>query len=314
MKIYFLSAESKLSKKHINMLRKLGDFELALGNRLTENNLVEKVHDADVLLAGRSGVEIISKKVIENLKYLKLISIVGIGYEWIDVEAARDKDVTICIAKEGNSQSVAEHIWGMIIDLSKRITEFNRDLREKGVFDFKNYLGKEVFRKTIGILGVGSVGKRVAKIAKSFDMKVLGFSKTKKNIDGVEFTDQDTILKNSDIIAVCLPLTNDTENLISEKEIGKMKNGVIIVNCAREKIVNKSAITQAVTSRKIFAYGVETEIMQPIEKNDIYLKHPRILVTPHNAWNTKEARERTYEIAIENIQTFLKGDPMNVIN
>jgi len=314
MKIYFVSAQSQLLDYQIENIKKLGDFKMVIGDRLSPKDLVKKVHNANIILAGRSGIDKLSQEVFENLRDLKFISVVGVGYEWIDIKSAVRKGIQISIANDGYSQSVAEHTWGMILDLSKRITEFNRDLREKGIYDFKNYLGREVYQKTIGILGVGSVGKRVAGIAKSFDMKVLGFNRTKKDIDGVEFVDLDIILKNSDIIAVCLPLTNDTENLISEKEIKKVKKGVIIVNCAREKIINKKAISKAVKNGKVFAYGVETEIMVPIDKKDIYLNHPRILVTPHNAWNTKESRERTYDVAIENIKAFIEGNPKNIVS
>lgn len=181
------------------------------------------------------------------------------------------------------------------------------------LFDYSQYRGKEVYGKTLGILGLGDIGKKVARIAKGFDMRVIGINKTKKPVEGVELTDLKTILEISDIIAICPPLTSETENLISDNEFKKMKKGVVVVNCARHQIVNKEALIKAVESGKLFGFGIETEIMKPIEKDDKFLKYPNIIVSPHNAFNTEEAEIKSFDVIIENIKGFLSDKLNNIV-
>ena len=134
-----------------------------------------------------------------------------------------------------------------------------------------------------------------------------------KTVGNVKVVDKGTLIKESDVIVVCLPLTNDTKDYISEKEIESMKQGVIIVNPAREKIVNKEAVLKGVKDGKIFGYGVETTIMKEIPEDDPYYTFPNVIVTPHNAFNTIEADQRSYELVVENILRYAKGTPQNLV-
>lgn len=313
MKIYLVTSNPGLNEFQRQQLEKAGKLIALNVQKLSTTELVEQAPDAEILIAGSSGIGAISRELLEGLKQLKYITLLTVGYDWVDIEAAKDRGIPISNVKGANSESVAEHIWGMILDLAKRITEFNRDAREKGAYKFGDYRGKEVHEKTLGVIGLGDIGTKVARIAKGFDMKVIGVNKSGRPVKGVTLVDLPTLLRESDATAVCVPLTPETENMISDEQFKLMKDGVILVNCAREAIVNKEAVLNAVTCGKVFGYGVETPIMKPVPKDDPYLKYPNIIVTPHNAFNTEDAEVKTYDMAVENIQSFLKGSPQNLI-
>lgn len=314
MKIYLIKSSPVLNKNQKNKLDQLGDLSIIDAEKLSDNEVIEQAADAEIMIAGPSGIDKFSKDILQGLKKIKFVSLLTVGFAWVDLAAAKEADVSVSNIKGANSQSVAEHTWGMILDLGKRISEFDRDVREKGAYKFSNYKGKEIYGKTIGIIGLGDIGSKVAKVAKSFDMKVIGVNKSGRPVNGVELVDLSTLLAESDVIAVCAPLTPDTENMIDEEEIRQMKEGVILINTAREKIVNKNAVLKAVKSGKLFGYGIETEIMEPIPGDDPYLSHPRILITPHNAFNTEDAETKSFDLAIENIEAFIGGKPQNIVS
>ncbi len=200
----------------------------------------------------------------------------------------------------------------MILNLAKRINEFDREAR-KGEYDFSKFKGREVFGKTLGIIGLGDIGSKVARIAQAFNMKVIGVNKSKRPVNGVELVNIEELYRNADVITVCAPLNEETENLINDQAFDQMKDGVILVNCAREKIVNKEAVIDALQSNKVFGYGVETPIMQPVASNDPYYQSKNVIVVPHNGFNTVEGDIKTYQMIVENVQAFLAGKPKNLI-
>ena len=252
-------------------LEKLGELSVHNKQKLSPDEVVKLAKDSEILIAGSSGIRLISRELIEQLPKLKLIALLTIGIDWVDVDFAKQVGIVVCNIKGASSESVAEHAWGMVLDLAKRITEFDRDARIKGAFRFFDYKGVEVYGKTLGVIGLGDIGKKVVRISMGFNMKVLGLNKRKKPIEGVLLVSFDELLKESDVIVICAPLTRETDNIISKKEIEKMKDGVILINTSREEIVNKKAVLKGLESGKIFGYGVETTIMTPIPSDDLYI-------------------------------------------
>ena len=314
MKIYTFLASPSLPQEYIDKMSNLGEYIIVDSQKMPSSEIVDKYPDIEILLAAPSGMQAVDKELLEGLKKLKFISTLTVGTNWVDLEYAKKKGIPVSNAKGCNSQSVAEHTFGMILNLSKRISEFDTYVRDKGEYSFKPYKGLEIQGKTLGVIGLGDIGKRVARIAQGFDMKVIGMNKSGKKVNDVQLVDKEKLVKESDVIAVCAPLDKSTENMITKKEIEKMKDNTIIVNCAREAIVNKEDVVEAVKSGKLFGYGVDTEIMVPIEKDDLYLSHPRILVNVHNAFNTYETDEKEDEIVYQNVKAFLEGKPQNVVN
>lgn len=313
MKICFITSNPRVESVRAE-LEKLGELRIHNRQGLTPEEAVELAADCEILAAGPSGIARIGRELIDRLPKLKFIALLTVGFDWIDIDYAKSRGIVISSIKGANSESVAEHAWGMILDLAKRISEFDRDARSKGSFRFQEYKGKEVYGKTIGIIGLGDIGKKIARIARGFDMEILGINRSGRPVDNVKLVGLDELLVKSDVIAICTPLTEETKNMVTEKEIGKMKPGVIIVNTSREEMVDKLAIIEAVKRGKVFGYGVETPVMTPVAKNDPYYDNPRILVTPHNAFNTEDADLKSYRLISENIAAWISGSAQNVVS
>jgi D-3-phosphoglycerate dehydrogenase len=313
MKIYLIASTARPTKDQVKKLESLGKFFIIDAQKFSPFQVIEKAPDAEILIAGTSGVQTINKELLSGLKQLQYISLLTVAVDWVDLNAARELQIPISNIKGANSESVAEHTWGMILSLAKRITEFDRDVRSKGAYKFGDYRGKEVYGKTIGIIGLGDIGKRVARIAKGFNMNILGINESGKPVDGVQLTTLDTLLKQSDVITICVPLTPKTDNMLSDKEFTSLKDGAILINCARPEIVNKKDVLNALNKGKLFGYGIETEIMKSVSPDDEYLEHPRIIITPHNAFNTEDAEIKSFDAVIENIEGFLSGKPIRIV-
>lgn len=313
MKIYCITSQPALLQKHIDRLSSLGEFVVINGTQLTDDEVIVKAGDVDILIAGSSGIKNLSQNIINKLPNLKFIALLTVGSAWVDVTYAKQKGILISNIKGANSESVAEHTWGMILDLSKRITEFDRDVRNKGAYAFSQYKGKEVYGKTLGIVGLGDIGKKVARIAKAFDMPVIGCNKSGKLVEGIRLVTFEELIKTSDIVALCVPLTEETRQIISDAEVENMRGGVILVNCSMEGIVDKNAVLEGIRNKKIFGFGIETDIMKPVPFDDPYLQYPNIVVTPHNAFNTVDADIKSYDLMVDNVEAFIAGKPQNLI-
>jgi phosphoglycerate dehydrogenase-like enzyme len=318
MKIYIVGATKEFNLHIQNALADNGYKEVTIINapKITPKELAEKAGDCEILVASPSGFAMVSKEHIDGLPKLKLITTTSVGTDWVDVKAAKERGVIVCNEKGVNSEAVAEHCFGMALDLAKRITEADRDIRGKGEHRSLPYMfmGLELYGKTIGIIGTGDIGQRVARIAKGFSMKILGVNKSGKEVNGIELVNLEELLKRSDVIAITVPFTKATENLLSEKEFNVIKPGVILVSISREKIINKDAVLNALDSGKVGGYGFDADIMSPITKDDLYLKHPRIIITPHSASMTKEADKGYIDMTVENISAFLNGNPIRVVS
>jgi glycerate dehydrogenase len=312
MKIICIASDVSIDN-YMSPLTTIGDLIIHHKQNLTPVETIELLKDADILIAGPESVGNISAEILTQLPNLKFISLLTIGTGWVDLAFCSKKGISVSNIGGATAESVAEHTWAMILSLAKRVSEFDRASRTKGDYNFANYKGKEVFGKTMGIIGLGNIGKEVARIASAFSMKILGLHTSNIPVPGVSLVSQEQLLKESDIVALCIPLNDSTIGYISEKEIAQMKDGVILVNCAREKLVDKESLVTAVKSRKIFGYGVETDIMKEIPKDDDYYQLDNVIVTPHNAFNTVEADDRSYKVVVENIQSFLSGNPQNIV-
>lgn len=311
MKIYFLSPDATLNPNNKKKLESIGNVIYLQVNRINGSEIVNKARDAEVLLISPKAVQKLTSYFFESMPKLKHLALLSSGYEWIDVKGAIKNGVSVSCCIGANAESVAEHTWGLILNLSKRITEHDRDLHFSKNFISKKYNGVELEGKTLGILGTGNIGKLVAKIGKCLNMRVFGYNRqgiVHDNFD--QITNLAFLLKESDVVSVNLPLNKETENLIGSREIKHVKTGVIIVNTAREKIINKTAILRALKEEKIFGYGVDVE---KLSINDPYLQFPNVIVNIHNAFNTREAKQRMENLAINNIEAFAFGKPINII-
>jgi len=301
---------------------------------LTEENVSEF---ADTEIASCFIYSNFSKSVIEKLPKLKLIATRSTGFDHIDIAFCHQKNITVCNVPEYGSRTVAEHTFALILTLTRKIYQ---SINQAKNFDFNHekIRGVDLFGKNLGILGLGKIGKEVVKIAHGFGMRVFVYTRTQdetlaKNL-GFSYKSLDEILSQSDIISLHLPLTEETKHIINKKNIKKIKKGAFLVNTARGGLIETEALVLGLKEGGLAGVALdvlegEKELMEEIEiltegyqkKTDlktlvldhILVNHPNVIITPHNAFNTKEALFRILATTIKNIQGFLKGEIINVV-
>lgn len=311
MKIVTLITNADFDEEDVARLKEKGKFVKESVRKLKTHEIVERAKDADILIIGSSGVEFLGREAMEQCPKLKYITIMGVAADPMDVKAATELGIKVSNYVGVNSQSVAEHTWGMILSLSKKVTESHIAVKE-GETSFLPFLGKEMQGKTIGIVGFGEIGSRVAKIAQGFDMKVLSHTRSKKSANGVEFVELEKLLKNSDAIVLTLPHTDETDKMIGERELKMMKDGVILINPAREGLVDQEAILQALEDGKLYGFGMELNINSAPDQR--YYNYSNVLLTPHNGFFTEESEKRASRTTLENVLKFIEGNPQNLVN
>ncbi|MBD3280079.1 hypothetical protein GF389_00960 [Candidatus Dojkabacteria bacterium] len=311
MKIVTLVTNADFEPEDIERLKKYGEFDNTSVKKLTDDEIVERAKDAEVIAMGSSGVEFFSREALERLPKLRYITIMGVATDPLDLEAATELGIKVSHYVGVNSQSVAEHTWGMILSLSKQVTEAHIEVKN-GETSFMPFSGRQLQGKTIGIMGWGEIGSRVGYIAKGFDMKVLAFNRSEKQEDGVEFVGFETLLKESDVIVCAVPHTDETEGMIGEKQYEMMKEDVIFVNPSREKIVDVDATLAALESGKLFGFGMELDINNSPDER--FYKYPNVVITPHNGFFTVESEALAAKTTIDNMIAFIEGNPQNLVN
>lgn len=305
--------QSTIKQICLQRLRKLGSINLTETKSVTQNGVIKRLKDANILIISPSAITCIDNNFFNSIPELKHIALLSVGYEWIDMIAAKNHGISISTCVGANAEAVAEYTWAMILNLARKLGQIDRNVRQssQSLYDLQ---GIELLGKTIGILGTGNIGVKVARIAKAFGMLVLGFNKSKSPTRCFDqIVNLETLLRKSDVISVHLPLTPETEGLIGRKEISLMKHGAIVINTAREKIVNKQAVIEGIHQGKIYGYGLDADISSPAPSKNPYLRYENILITTHNGFNTKEAKERMMEVAIGNIEAFILGKPTNLV-
>lgn len=278
----------------------------------------------------------INKNLLDKMPKLKFIATMSTGFDHIDIEESKKRNIIISTVPKYGEITVAEHTFALIFALSRRIIE-SRDQVRKGEFSPEGLTGFDLFGKTLGIIGVGNIGRHVVRIAKGVGMEVLGYEKHENpkvaEQLGFRFVDLETLLSESDIITLHLPLLPETEHFLNEDKFEKMKKGVVIINTSRGPIIDTKALIAALDSGKVGAAGLDVLEGEPLlhEEKEIFSKElkkedimvalegrmlferPNVLITPHNAFNSKEALERILKTTEENIYGFLSGTPKNLV-
>uniref|UniRef100_A0A7C2WAZ2 Glyoxylate reductase n=1 Tax=Thermorudis sp. TaxID=1969470 RepID=A0A7C2WAZ2_9BACT len=273
---------------------------------VTEDHLCELIRDVDGLV---TGLEPVTKKVLEHANRLKVISTSGVGYDHIDVEEATRRGIAVCICAGCNNHSVAELTLGMMIGLSRRMLEADRAMRRG---EWGRFFGQELWGKTLGIVGLGRVGKSVALLARAFNMRVLAhdivWDITFANEHGISYVSLERLLQESDYVSLHVPLTPDTRYLIDERALSLMKPTAYLINLARGPVVKQSALVEALRAGKIAGAGLDVFEVEPIQDNP-FIEFENVIMTPHLGGSTQEALERTLYLSLTNVTNVLNGLP-----
>ncbi len=304
-----------VDKKSAAILESAG-FEVNYTPTLPKDELKKIIKDYHGLIV-RSQTKVTSD-IIELMDNMEVIGRAGTGVDNIDVEAATRKGVIVMNTPGGNTISTAEHSMALILSMCRNIPQANQSLRA-GKWDKKSYKGTELHSKTIGIIGLGKIGREVAIRCKAFGMKVVGYDPVlSEDIAaklGVSLIDLDSLFSQSDIITVHVPLTEETKNLISDETLKKCKDGVKIINCARGGIVDEEALVRALDSGKVSSAALDVYINEPPDLTSKLIQHPKLVSTPHLGASTDEAQEKVaLQIAEQMVDLFNETSVKGAIN
>lgn len=296
----------KIHESGIAEARKFADVDVHL--KCPPEELVKKIPDYDALIV-RSETKV-TKEVIAAAKRLKIVGRAGVGLDNIDVKAVKEKGIEIVNSPECSTISVAEHAIGLMLAFLRKIPAGEKHLRE-GKWERSKYQGNELYGKTLGVVGLGRIGREVALRARAFGMRVLGYDTNMTMEDMEEYNveyvgELPDLLKQSDIVSVHVPLTDATRNMISEKEIGLMKKTAIIINTARGGVINENALYNALREGRIKGAGLDVFENEPPAGSPL-LTLENVVLTPHLASGTEEAQIKAGTIVVEKIKNFFRG-------
>ncbi len=281
--------------------------------------LLNEVKDADGIICLLSDK--IDREVIESAKNLKVISVYAAGYDNIDVEFATKKGIAVTNVPGVLTETTADLAFGIMMAAARRIVE-GVEVEKEGSWNGWSptlLLGMDVYGKTIGIIGMGRIGKAVAKRAKGFDMEILYYSrKRKEDVEetlGARFVSLEELLKLSDFVVITASLNESTQRMIGEKELKTMKKSAILVNVGRGKIVDTDALYKALKDGWIWAAALDVTDPEPLPKDHPLLSLKNVVITPHIGSATYETREKMAEVAVENLLAVLEGKkPKFIVN
>lgn len=293
---------------------KFGDVHIF--NNLSYNELENEIVDTDILLCNKIRVD---KNVLKKAKKLKYIGTFATGYNNIDIEYCRKNGITVCNAGSYSTSAVAQQTFGYILNHFSRIADYDNFVKNGGwikspLFSPIAFPTDEMMGKTIGIIGYGSIGKAVAKIARAFDMNILVHTRTVRDDCITNYVSLDELLANSDIVTVHCPLTEQNTKMFNKETFNKFKDGAFFINTARGGLVDESALADALKSGKLAGAAVDVIEYEPMKPDCPLLNAPNITITPHSAWVPKSTRERLFSIVLNNIEQFLNGTPVNVVS
>jgi D-3-phosphoglycerate dehydrogenase / 2-oxoglutarate reductase len=304
-----------LSKAGIEILQQSPDIEVDVKDNLAPEELKDIIKDFDALII-RSKTKV-TADIIEHANNLKVIGRAGIGLDNIDISAASKKGIVVMNAPEGNTITAAEHAVAMIMALSRNIPQATASLK-LGNWEKNKLEGCEIFNKTLGIIGIGRIGKLVAERARGLFMKVIAYDPfikpdtiEKMNIEPVSF---DELLHRSDYITIHTPLTSETTNIINKDTISRMKQGAMLINCARGGIVNEDDLYDALKSGRLAGAALDVFSKEPPGKIKL-MDLPHFICTPHLGASTREAQDKVAkDIAEEIVNYLLYGSVKNAVN
>ncbi|MCG8569702.1 MAG: hydroxyacid dehydrogenase [Spirochaetes bacterium] len=308
-----LLLNSQVQKKLFQPIKALGHSLIEKDCRKKEDDtIIEFAKDAEVIIMANMPI---SEKVINALPKLKMISVAFTGVDHIPLELCHKKNITICNAQGYATRAVCELVFGLLFSVYRKISNADQALR-KGETSAA-YFGTELWGKTFGIIGAGSIGEEVAKIALAFGCKVLAYSQpARPELEklGIKMTNLTTLLKESDIVSLHVPLLESTKHMLNKEKLALMKPSTVIINTARGPLIDNEALTEALLNKQIAGAGLDVFDMEPpIPPDYCLLKvQDNIVVTPHIAYGTTESFIKRGQIVFDNVIHWLKGNPINV--
>lgn len=290
--------------------------EVSVYDRTPAELIIERAKDAEIIITNKTPL---SAETLSQLPLCKYIGLFSTGYDVVDLDYTDKHGIIVSNVPSYSTQAVAQMTFAHILNIYNRV-EHHSDRVHAGDwvngadFCFWNTPLHELANKTLGLFGFGRIAKATARIALAFDMKVIAYARHPKPFEGVTFVSKEELFKNSDILSLHVPLNPDTEKLINRDTISLMKDGAVIINTSRGKLIDESELSDALLSRKIFFAGVDVLSCEPPSADNPLLNNPYCMITPHIAWAAVETRERLLEVVASNLDAFVAGKPQNDVH
>lgn len=282
----------------------------------TNAELIERIQGARVVVTKELPVS--ADLLSQFPDTVELIVEAGTGYNNIDLDAAKKKGITVCNIPAYSTERVAHTVIMMILNFASTMQQQIGMLVKGDHSNFTKYLQvshTEVNGKTLGVVGAGHIGMEVIKVAKALGMNILVHTRTPKaDGDGIRYVSLDELLENSDYISLHCPLNDQTKHLINKETIGKMKPNAVIVNTGRGPLINEKDLCEALAAKRIAGAGLDVQEVEPPAEDSPLYTLDNVIITPHMGWKGLETRQRLVGIIRDNIQAFLKGEPINVVS
>ena len=300
-------------------LEELGEVIVYDRTSYTESPLIaERIGDAEVAVINKTPV---SKATIDACPNLKCIAVLATGYNVVDYNYAKEKGIIVQNVPTYGTQIVGQYAVGLLLEICSHYQKHSDAVHEgrwQNNIDwcFWDYPMIELYGKTAGIIGLGRIGQATAKILNALNMKVLAYD-TFESESGkalAQYVSLDELLASSDVIFLHCPLFPATEGIINKDTIAKMKDGVILINNSRGQLVVEQDLADALNSGKVYAAGLDVVSTEPIKADNPLLTAKNCLITPHISWAAQAARQRIMDISVDNIRSFIAGEPVNVVN
>ena len=297
-------------------LEALGDVEVY--PRTAPEDVIDRCFNAEIILTNKV---VINKQILVSLPRLKYIGVLATGYNVVDVDTASDLDIIVTNIPAYSTDSVVQMTFAHILTMTNRVehyTQQNRNGRWSNNPDFVYWDTPliELAGKTMGIVGLGNIGMKVAQLARCFGMEVYAFTSKASSLlpEGIQKTTFEGLLSVSDILSLHCPLNRSTREMINASSLAKMKEGALLINTGRGPLVNEADVAEALRSGHLGGYGADVMCQEPPAEDNPLFSAPNAYIAPHIAWATFEARKRLIAIAVGNVKAFIDGNPVNVVN
>lgn len=314
MNIVVLERSSVGMDISIDCFNELGN--VTVYNLTKFEEIPERIKDADIIVANKSRL---NEETLKDAKNVKLICEFATGYDNVDIEYCKSRGIGVCNVRNYSTDMVAQHTFAMALYLSEKMAHYDQYVKSgeygsQARFSNFDIPFTELSKKTWGIIGMGNIGRKVAAIAKAFGCRVIFYSVTgKSTVTDYERVDFDTILKESDFLSLHCPLSDITKDLIDENALKKMKKTAYLINVARGPVVNQDALYNALVNDEIAGAGLDVLIKEPIASDNPLgniMDSGKLIITPHLAWASVEARMRCVSMNYDNIKAFLNGEEL----
>ena len=284
----------------------------------TQEETIARIGDSEIVLVNKVPI---TETILASCPNIKLICVQATGYNIVDCDACARRGIPVTNVPDYGTAAVAQFTMALILEMCHRVGLHNHSVHQRDWCKSESFCywltpQMELGGKTLGIVGFGRIGRAVGRLAKAFGMRVIAYSRSQCDEGRAigEYVDLDTLLAQSDILTLHCPLFPETEKLINENTIAKMKDGAMLVNTARGGLLDEAAVARALREGKLRCAAVDVVSQEPMREDNPLLSTRKCIITPHIAWAPVESRQRLLDCVVENIRGFLNGTPQNVVN